>query len=149
MHMDDQLLLGSRRLSVGLLTLHPEPVQIFNYWQVYLDNVNPLLKVTHTPTLQRRVVEAVGNLSGLKSGMEALMFGIYCMAVMSLTEQECRTMFSSGRNELLTMFQTGCQQALWNCGFLSTNDPDCLIALYFYLVPLPCFRDFCLADHCR
>ena len=137
LHHDDQLLLGSRRINVELLTLHPDPVQIFRFWQVYLDNVNPLLKVTHTPTLQTQVIEAASNLSGIDAGLEALMFGIYCVAVASLTESDCHSMFGAGKNELLTRFQTGCQQALWNCGFLHTGDRDCLTALYFYLVNLP------------
>ncbi|KAK6845968.1 C6 transcription factor [Apiospora arundinis] len=49
---DDHLLFGSRSShnAVDLSTLHPEPIQIFRLWQIYLDNVDPLLKVTHTPT---------------------------------------------------------------------------------------------------
>ncbi|GKU11278.1 unnamed protein product, partial [Fusarium langsethiae] len=54
---DQDMLFGSRQSAVELHTLHPEPAHLFRLWQIYLDNVNPLLKVTHTPTLQARIVE--------------------------------------------------------------------------------------------
>lgn len=134
---DDHLLFGSRRTAVDLSTLHPDPVQIFRLWQVYLDNVNPLLKVTHTPSLQARIIEAASNLADLNPTLEALMFSIYCTAILSLIEQSCQTMFSSSKEELLMRYQFGCQQALLNCGFLRSSDRDCLTAFYLYLVKPP------------
>jgi hypothetical protein len=130
---DDHLLFGSRQAAVELSTLHPEPVHIFRLWQIYLDNVNPLLRVTHTPTLQGRIIEAASNLTNITPTLEALMFGIYSMAVLSLSE-DCQTLFGMPKGDLLRKFQLGCQQSLWNCGFLRSPDRDCLTALHFYLV---------------
>lgn len=62
---------------------HPQQVQIFQLWQIYLDNVNPLCKVTHTPTLQPRIIGAASNVTNTAPGLEALMFSIYCVAVLS------------------------------------------------------------------
>ncbi|KAG5813363.1 hypothetical protein H9Q74_012743 [Fusarium xylarioides] len=131
---EEPMLFGSRQTAVELHTLHPEPAQLFRLWQVYLDNVNPLLKVTHTPTLQGRIVEAASNLKEIPSTLEALMFGIYCMAILSLTVEECETMFKQTKEELSTRFQFGCQQALLNSNFLRTGSRDCLTALFLYLV---------------
>lgn len=132
----DHVLFGFPRSDVDVSTLHPGQVQIFRLWQIYLDNVNPLLKVTHTPTLQRRIIDAASNLASVMPILAALMFSIYSVAVLSLGEDECRTIFGSLRQHLLTRFQFGCQQALWNCGFLRSNDRECLTALYLYLVSL-------------
>ncbi len=41
--------------------LHPPGIQIFQLWQIYLTNINPLLKVTHTQTLQGQIIEAGTN----------------------------------------------------------------------------------------
>ncbi|KAF5680775.1 C6 transcription factor [Fusarium heterosporum] len=131
---DENMLFGSRQSTVELHTLHPEPAQLFRLWQVYLDNVNPLLKVTHTPTLQSRIVEAVSDLKNISPPLETLMFGIYCTAVLSLTEEECQTMFKQPKEQLSTKFQFGSQQALVNSQFLRTGDRDCLTGLYLYLV---------------
>jgi hypothetical protein len=130
------MLFGSRQTAVELSTLHPEPAHLFRLWQVYLDNVNPLLKVTHTPTLQGRIVEAASNLKDTPPTLEALMFGIYCIAVLSLSEEECQAMFKQSKVQLSTRYQFGCQQALVNSQFLRTGSRDCLTALYLYLVCL-------------
>lgn len=110
------------------------PVHIFKLWQVYLDNVDPLLKVTHTPTLQPRIIEAAGQISDLDPILEALMFSMYCVSTHSISENDCMTIFGSSKQHLLFRYQDGCQQALLNCGFLRCNDRDCLTALYLYLV---------------
>ncbi|OCL13975.1 hypothetical protein AOQ84DRAFT_309716 [Glonium stellatum] len=133
---NEHLLFGSRKAAVDLSTLHPEQVQIFRLWQIYLDNVNPLLKVTHTPTLQSRIIDAASNLANIKPTLSALMFSIYCVSVLSLAEDECRAMFASSREHLLTRYQFGCQQALLDCGFLRSADRECLTALYLYLISI-------------
>jgi hypothetical protein len=133
---DEILLFGSRQTNVDLSTLHPEQVQIFRLWQIYLENVNPLFKVTHTPTLQARIVEAASDLAKIDPPFEALMFGIYCIAILSLVDDECITLFGLSREDLLKGYRFGCQQALMNSGFLRSNDRDCLTALFFYLVSL-------------
>jgi len=131
---DDALLFGLRTSAVDLSTLHPEPAQILKLWQIYLDNVNPMLKVTHTPTLQARIIEAVGGMKGIDIFLEALMFSIYCTAVLSLTNEDALGIFSSSKDDLMARYQLGCQQALLNCGFLRCDNRDCLTAFYLYLV---------------
>ena len=124
---NNHLLFGSRKTTVDLSTLHSEPVQIFRLWQIYLDNVNPLLKVTHTPSLQVHIIEAASNLTNINPTLEALMFSIYCMSILSLVD-DCPAMFGSSKEDLLTRYQFGCQQALSKCGFLRSGDRDCLTA---------------------
>lgn len=139
---DDLLLFGSRVANVDLSTLHPDPVQIFKLWQVYLDNVNPLLKVTHVPSLQGRIIEAVSNMSTITPIMEALMFSIYCTAVASLGSEACQAMFATSQYDLLARYRYACQQALLKCGFLRSDDRDCLTALFLFLVSLTA-RNYC------
>ena len=131
---DDYLLFGSRKIAVELSTLHPEPAHIFRLWQIYLENVNPLLKVTHTPSLQGRIVDAVSNVTNISPTLEALMFSIYCIAILSLVADDVQTMFGSPKEDLLSRCQFGCRQALLNCRILRCDDRDCLTALYLYLV---------------
>lgn len=133
---NDHFLFGVRHTPTILSTLHPEPVQIFRLWQIYLDNIDPLLKVTHTPTLQGRIIEAASNVSNVNSTLEALMFSIYAIAVMSLTVDECQNIFNSPRDELLGIYQYACQQALLNCGYLRTSDRECLTAFYLFLLSI-------------
>lgn len=138
---DDHLLFGWSQTAVAMYTLHPQPVQVFQLWQLYLDNVNPLLKVTHTPSLQGRIIEAAGNILTIKPELEALMFSIYCTAISSLSEHDCQAMFASPKSHLLAGYQLGCQQALLNSRFLRCNSRECLTALYLYLVHLSVAHD--------
>ncbi|KAF7554451.1 hypothetical protein G7Z17_g2915 [Cylindrodendrum hubeiense] len=125
----DHLLLGSRQTSVDLSALQPEPVHIFRLWQIYLDNVNPLLKVTHTPTLQPRIIKAMGNMKNINRPLEALMFSIYCMAILTVSEDECQSLFGSPKSDLVMRFQfdhksTGISP-IWDCRIpLNVNESE-------------------------
>ncbi|SPO03296.1 related to C6 transcription factor [Cephalotrichum gorgonifer] len=132
----EHFLFGSRVENLDLSTLHPGPAEIFRHWQIYLDNVNPLLNVTHAPSLQPRVIEAASNLAGISPALEALMFAIYCMSIRSLSPSECEATFHASRDDLLLSYQFGCQQALMNCGLLRTNNRECLTAYYLYLMSM-------------
>lgn len=133
---DDHLFFGARKMNIDLSTFHPGHVQMFRLLHTYLENVDPLLKVTHTPTLQARFIDAAGNTSKISPTLEALMFSIYCVTILSLNEDECLTTYGSPRKDLLNSYQFGCQQALLNCGILRSSNRECLTALYFYLVSI-------------
>ncbi|KAE8136518.1 hypothetical protein BDV38DRAFT_284003 [Aspergillus pseudotamarii] len=136
---EQNLLFGSCSTNVDISTLHPAQVQIFRLWQVYLENVNPLLKVTHTPTLQPRMIDAAGDVANISPTLEALMFSIYCVSILSLGEDECRANFRTPRDDLLKRYRVACQQALLKCEVLRTSSVECLTALYLYLVSVrPC-----------
>ncbi|KAF4126203.1 Fungal trans [Geosmithia morbida] len=132
---DGHLLLSSPvNSSVQLWELHPEPVNMFRLWQIYLDNVNPIMRLAHPPTLQGRIIEAAGNVKAIESPLHCLLFGIYAMAVMSMTASECQATFGLPRDELLERYQFACQQALRAGSFLRTDDRDCLTGLFLYLI---------------
>lgn len=141
---DHLLFFGSPTTNLRLFTLHPEQVHIFRLWQIYLENVNPLLKVTHTPTLQARIIDAIGDLTSMQPAFQALVFSIYCVAVMSLSENESNLLFGTPRETLLSRYHFACQQALRNCSVLSSDDPGGLTAFYLYLV---CRGRFLLTVH--
>lgn len=137
---NDNLLLGLHtKTPVELSALHPRPVKIFRLWQIYLNNVDPLLKVTHAPSLQGRVIEAAEDVTKLSPTLEALLFGIYSVSITSLSAEECQNTFGSSKKDLLESYQFGCQQALPNSNYLRTADRECLTAFYLYLVWPLCF----------
>jgi hypothetical protein len=114
--------------------LHPTGVRIFQLWQTYLDNVNPLLKLTHTPTLQVQIIEASTNLTKVSKSLEALMFAIYLMAITSLGDDEVRQTYNESKNDLLQKYQHATQQALFNAGFMRMPDLTILQAYLLYCV---------------
>lgn len=122
------------RKDLDVATLHPPSPRIFKLWQIFLDNVHPLLKVTHMPSLQARIVDATEDLTKINFTMHAVMFSIYSMAVHSLDEEACNRLFQTPKREISSRYQLACQQALLGCRAFSTNDRECLAALLLYLV---------------
>ena len=97
--MDHQsFVFGYRSADVDLKPLHPLPSQIPFIWQVYMENVDPILKIIHVPTMSKIIKELRHNLDGLTPSTEALMFSIYYASITSLDDEEvCRADASPGR----------------------------------------------------
>ncbi len=88
-------------LSQELQRFHPPPERIFSLWQLYLESVDPLLKMFHSPTIQKQVLRAGQDLSNIGRGTEALMFAIYYAAVTSMEKSECLRCLKEERTVLL------------------------------------------------
>lgn len=131
---NDYLLFAPLNTAADLSGSHPEQVQIFRLWQIYLDNVNPLLKVTHTATLQPRIIDAVSDVANISPPLEALIFSIYCISVLSLEDDQCRSMFRISKPDLLAGYQSACQKALLKCSVWRSSDVESLTAYFLYLV---------------
>lgn len=131
---NDTVLVGVKTNDVDTAALHPTQPQIFRLWQIYLDNVDPLLKVTHAPSLQPRFINAAVDVSNIEPTLDALMFSIYAVAILSLEDEEHRSTFGYSKDEALKSYQAGCRTALIKARMLRTDSRECLTALYLYLV---------------
>jgi hypothetical protein len=120
--------------AASVTSSHPSAIQIFQLWQIYISNVNPLLKISHVPTLQGQIVAAGANPSKIPRPLEALMFGIYFIAITSLKDEEVQSTFGDDRSVLLAKYHTATQQALVNVGFMRSTEIMVLQAYTLYLV---------------
>lgn len=127
------MLIGTPRSAVNLRPLHPQPVQIFKLWQTYLDNINPLIKIFHTPTVQQIISNASGDLDDIPKNVEALLFSIYSVCIESLSESECDVIMGESKAVCSTRFKAAAQHALINASFLKTSDMMVLQALVLFL----------------
>ncbi|KAG9239957.1 fungal-specific transcription factor domain-containing protein [Calycina marina] len=142
MHPEPELFcLGHRNASKDLKTLHPRMVHIFRLWQVFLDNVQPLVKIFHAPTTQQLILQASADLDNVAKPTEALMFCIYLLAVTSLEEQDCQAMLGDSRDSLLSKFSHAAQQALINARFMKSLNMLTLQALILYALAVPKYYD--------
>ncbi|KAB2574846.1 Transcription factor vrtR1 [Lasiodiplodia theobromae] len=137
-----ELLLGLvRNPSGSMRNLHPQPPHIFLLWQAFLDNVNPLVKLLHAPTVQRQILKAATNLDAIDPGTEALMFAIYTFAIVSLSPEECQSTFGESKNELLAKFHHGTKLALHRAEFLRSSQLIVLQAYILYLLAMRPYYD--------
>lgn len=132
--LDEGSLLFGPAPKHNLAGLHPSPFRVFQLWQFFLENVNPLTKIIHAPTLQQRILDASDDLASLPEDLEALMFAIYCAALTSLDDSEVQRSFGETRTKLLAMYRQGAQKALVNAGLMKTSNMVVLQALVIFIV---------------
>lgn len=68
--------------------LHPPPLQMQFLWQIYMDNVDPFMKVLHVPSMTKVIRELRGSYNSLDPSMQALVLVISFAACVSLEEDE-------------------------------------------------------------
>ena len=128
---------GFSSQNVDLLSLHPLPGQIQEYWETYKDRVDPLVKVLHIPTIEATVLSAASHLSNLSKGFETLLFAIYYGATTSLSASDCALKFGEEKSVLLARYRFAIEQALARASFLTTEE---IIVLQAFVIFLICLR---------
>ncbi|KZL83821.1 fungal specific transcription factor domain-containing protein [Colletotrichum incanum] len=113
--------------------LYPNAGQIFRLWQTFLDRVNSLTKIVHAPTLQPFVVEAASSPGTLPHNVEALLFAVYSLSVVAMTEEECMSMLGSTCKSAFRRFSSGVRTSLLRAEFLKAHDLTTLQALVLHI----------------
>ncbi|KAF2731933.1 hypothetical protein EJ04DRAFT_441932 [Polyplosphaeria fusca] len=128
---------GFSSTNVDMFALHPGPDRAREYWAVYKENVDPLVKVLHVPSIEPQFLDAVTHAEKIPKGLECLMFAVYYGAVTSIMPQECRERWGEDRNELLEKYRFGLEQALARANFLYCDE---MVILQAYIVFLMLLR---------
>ncbi|KAK2599925.1 hypothetical protein QQS21_005309 [Conoideocrella luteorostrata] len=127
-------LLGYRSADVDLQKCHPLPSHATFLWSVYQENVEPLVKLMHVPSVDWILRDARRNCGKLTPGNEALVFAVYFAAITSLEPDEVRTNFGTDKDDLLAQYRFAVEQALAKANFLDTSDITVLQAFTIFLV---------------
>jgi len=127
-------LFGMTPASHQTAALHPGPSHILKLWQIYLANVNPLMKIIHRPTVHPIIVDATTDVEHVPRGPEALLFAIYTAAVLSMRDAECEVTFGESRSSLLARYRLGTRRSLTRAKLMGTSDLVVLQAFVIYLV---------------
>jgi hypothetical protein len=128
------LLLPSDASSGSNEDHQPDPVHVFRLWQLFVDRVNPLTKIIHVPSVQPYVMEAATNMNNIPLNYQALLFSIFTMAAVSLSDAEATQMLGCSRDDALRKYTIGTKMALTKFNFLKNYDMVALQALLLYLV---------------
>ncbi|KAK9452808.1 hypothetical protein V1511DRAFT_463815 [Dipodascopsis uninucleata] len=131
---EGELILGDIAHGSNLTALHPKPAMMMKLWQIFLNNIQPLTKIVHSPTTQQQIIGSSDNLANVSKSLEALMFAIYSCAVYSLSETDCESQLGESKSVLLASFQAGTCRSLINACFLRSTDLVVLQALLLFLL---------------
>ena len=131
---DDEYTFVLSRKAKGRTKLHHPPAShIKQLWQAFVTNVDPLTKVVHVPSVKPAIDKAASDTQHIPRGFEALMFAIYSMAILSMTDLECRQKFNKSRRDLLARYVAGTKAALARANFMATISLVVLQALILHL----------------
>lgn len=130
---DINLIFG-RPKSDSTPIVHPSAVHAFKLWQVFISNVHPLTKLLHGPSVQKDLLQVLSEPPSTPSPSECLIYSIYLVAVVSLTDKECSNMFDESRKDLLARYCNLTEVALSRVDFLRSTDLRVLQAFTLYLV---------------
>ncbi|KAI0388214.1 hypothetical protein F5Y17DRAFT_463941 [Xylariaceae sp. FL0594] len=112
--------------------LQPLPSKVWYIWQVYVENVDPFIKILHVPTIENAVRESRGKFDFMSRGMEVLMFAISLAAITSLWEDEESENFNTPKERLIARLRLGTERGFSAAGVPSTTDLSVLQALILY-----------------
>lgn len=126
--------LGYSSTNVDLRKMHPLPSQIPFLWQVYQENVEPLVKILHVPSMNKTIRALRSNMHDISPGVEALMFSIYYASITSMEDEEVRVNFGTEKGELIQRYRFATEQALAKANFLVTSELIVLQAFTIFLI---------------
>lgn len=115
-------------------SLHPPVARIVALWQVFVDSVDPVLKIIHVPTTQQQLVAASEDLSKVPASFECLMFAIYYGAICSMQWSVSHETFPiEERHMLLDRYRVGFERACTKARLLSAPNVTTIQALAIWI----------------
>jgi hypothetical protein len=122
-----------------------DPITAFKLWQIYLERVNPLLKIIHAPTVQSIIVSTTADIERAPLDQQALVYSIFGLAVSALRSEEIADMLGTGkqRDDFLQHFLTAVSVSLAHFGSIGRYNMTVLQALLHTSVR---FQALCVGD---
>lgn len=115
---------------------HPTKWQSIQLWQAFVNNVDPLTKIFHVPTIQVVVFDALSNTGRAAKDVSALLFAIYFAATTSLQVEDVEHLLGQNKSTALKVFKQRFEQSLEHANILENPTLTSLQALTIYLVSL-------------
>lgn len=143
----DMGLLGNDEMAASYPTAHlwPASAHIFRLWQIYIERVNPMSKVIHVPSLQPYLVEACVGMENIPQNIQGLLFAIFLMAIIAMSEEEAQGYLGMSRDQAFTRFSSGTRRTLRNQDFFCKNDLVIIQTLAVYTVGVPTSLAACIS----
>ena len=126
----------------NLSSLHLSFHILQNLKEIYVDRVDPMIKILHLPTFWTALTNGLRHPQGLSKSLEAMVFAFYLATISALKEDECLNLFGAQKSTMCSRYGLATRQALVNAGFLSTSSPMTLRAYSMFIVSCGCRYHF-------
>ncbi|OJJ72222.1 hypothetical protein ASPBRDRAFT_30554 [Aspergillus brasiliensis CBS 101740] len=127
--------LGSNWRDHSLRDTYLQPAQIQRLWQVYQDNVAPLLAVLHIPSVEIMVREESENINPDPS-REALILAVCFAAIVTISPDQCLNLVGMDCEKAIQRYQHAVDQALVRANFIKSQNISVLQAAVIFLLCL-------------
>lgn len=129
-------LFGFRALAYSLLSYHPSLPQAVNLFAIFTENVSPVIRLFHMPSLSKTYWDSIASLESLDKNTEALLFAIYYSTTISLSDQDCLSLLGLTRDAATEKYRFSVEQALARADLLNTHSMVLLQAAVLFLSAL-------------
>lgn len=92
-------------ISCAIQELLPPPEHTLYLWRIYQSNVYPLTYFFAAWQKEELILSALAGLQEPRSSTLAFLFNMYCLAIYSLSEEECVHVMGKSRDTLLDRYQ--------------------------------------------
>lgn len=103
---------------------------------VYIDRVDPLMKLLHVPSFGPAMKDAVQNSKRMSKSLEALIFAFYLVTTASMEDNECTALLGDRKAIIAPRYEAAARQALINADFVRTSSLKTLQAYILFLVSI-------------
>ncbi|XTI83566.1 hypothetical protein V2W45_1464826 [Cenococcum geophilum] len=103
----------------NLHDFHPPNQARTLLWNIFAQNVDPIVKILHLPSVKDNISTAYDSLDSLGKPIESLIFVVFFAAVTF-------GRFYEDKNELLVRYRFAAEQALERAGLLTTQEVSCI-----------------------
>ncbi|KAJ5150769.1 uncharacterized protein N7500_010958 [Penicillium coprophilum] len=124
-------------LSLSFMSLPRDKLGASNLCQVYLQNVDPIIKILHRPSLSEWMLDGASTYLGSSeddSSVRALASAVCYVAANTMTEAQCQATFQQNKSSITTVHRKMCESAFEKAGLLTTRDMTVLQAFILYLI---------------
>ncbi|KAI3400384.1 hypothetical protein diail_3401 [Diaporthe ilicicola] len=127
---------GFRAIAYSLHSYHPPMSEAVNLFALFTENVSPVIRLFHMPTLSKTYRDAISSLESLDKNTEALLFAMYYSTYISLTNEQCLALCNTSRDAVTEKFRFATEQAFARANLLNTNSMVLLQAAVLFLSAL-------------
>ncbi|KAL4741879.1 fungal-specific transcription factor domain-containing protein [Aspergillus similis] len=131
--MHDGMLFGFYSLAHSLQDFHPPPSKVPVLWDIYAENVKPLLPVVYGPAVQQLFTVAARTPETLDKNTEALVLAMYFAAIVSMSAEQCMIRLGEARDTLVSRYRFAVEQALSKAGLMNTQSLTLMQAAVIFL----------------
>lgn len=131
-HLNPMGWLSAGIASVSTAVYHPQRRVAARLWKIFIDSVDPYVKVLHIPTAETTLYTVIGDPTKASSENLALCFAIYFASVTATTSNEALDITGEDKKQALVRYRMCLEQSMAQADFLENPTITLLQAMAIY-----------------